>query len=81
MTGFPSILGGLGCDRGFLCHDRDFWPHVAIEILVSRQGLGLGQVWVAKRVSLCHDRVSPKGGILYRNRVPSVTTRVGTTTL
>ena len=27
------MLGGLGRDRGFLCHDRDFWPRVATEIL------------------------------------------------
>ena len=55
-----------------LCHNRNF---------VSRQGLGLGQVWVATRVSLGRDRVFPKGGILCRDRVPSVATKVGTTPL
>ena len=28
-TGFPCMLGGLGRDKGFLYHNRDFWPCVA----------------------------------------------------
>ena len=49
-TLFPGMLGGLGHDRDFsaLCGDRNS---------MSRQGLGLGQVWVAIKVFLCRDRV------------------------
>ena len=59
-TLFPGILGGLGRDRGLLYHDKDFSALFHDRNLVSRQGLGLGQAWVATRVSLCCDRVFPR---------------------
>ena len=43
-----------------LCHDKNS---------VSRQGLGMGQAWVVKRVSLCRERVFPRLGHSCRDRV------------
>ena len=56
VTLFPSMLCGLGRDRGLLCRDRDFSILCRDRNSVSRQGLGLGQVLVVTRVSLCRDK-------------------------
>ena len=67
VTSFPGMLGGLGRDINCsaLCGDRNS---------VSRQGLGLGQAWVATRVSLCRDRVFPRKDHSCRDRKPSIAT-------
>ena len=36
VTGFPSILGSLGHDRGFLCHDRVSKGGVATKCFLSQ---------------------------------------------
>ena len=66
---------GLGRDRVLLCHDRDFSALCHDKNLVLRQGLGLGQTWVATRVSLCRDRVFPRVGHSCCNRRFYVATR------
>ena len=43
MTLFLGMLGGLGRDRGLLCHDRDLSALGRYINSVLRQGLGLGQ--------------------------------------
>ena len=68
MTWFPSQLGGLDRDRGFLCRDKDFSALCRDINLVSQQGLGLGQAWVATRVSLGSDKVFPRVGHSCRDR-------------
>ena len=68
-TWFPGQQGGLGRDRGFLYRDRDFLALCHDRNSVSRQGLGMGQAWVMKRVSLCRDRVFPRLGHSCRDRV------------
>ena len=67
--GFPSILGGLGSGRGFLCRDRDFWPCVVTEILCrdriwgwdrvfgSRQSFPKAGSFLLRYKILCRDRV------------------------
>ena len=68
-TWFPGQQRGLGRDRGFLYRDRDFLALCHDRNSVSRQGLGMGQAWVVKRVSLCRDRVFPRLGHSCRDRV------------
>ena len=75
-TLFPGQLGGLGCDRGFLCHKRDFSALRCDRNSVSRQGLGLGQVCVSTRVSSCGNRVFLVVGHSYRNRRLYVETEI-----
>ena len=53
-TLFPSELGGLGRDRGFLCRDRDRSALCRDRNYVSQQGFGLSRAWVA--TELGHGR-------------------------
>ena len=68
VTLFPDMLGGLGSDRGLLCRDRDFLALCRNRNLVLGQVLGLGQAWVATKVSLCRDKVFPGVGHSCRDR-------------
>ena len=68
VTLFPGMLCGLGSDKGLLCRDRDFSIQCRDRNSVSRQGLGLSQVWVVTRVSLCRDRAFPGVGHSCRDR-------------
>ena len=73
----PRILDDLGRDRGFLYRDRDFWPHVATEILCRDRVWGLGQgALVVTRVPLCRDRVFPRLGHVVCDRRFYVATRL-----
>ena len=68
VTWFPGQLGGMGYNRGFLCHDRDFSVPCHNRNSVSQQGLGLGKFgsrqespYVATKFfprvgHSCHDR-------------------------
>ena len=52
------MLVGLGCNIGFLCHDRAFLFSVATVGFVSRQDLVLARCsWVAAMVAPCRDNV------------------------
>ena len=60
-TLFPSELGGLGRDKGFLCRNKDRSTLCRDGNFVSRQGLGLGRAWVATELGhgrrpCAHDR-------------------------
>ena len=73
-TLFPGMLGGLGHDRGLLCRYSGLSALFHDKNSVSRQGLGLGQAWVATRVSLCRNRVFPRVGYSYRDIIFYVAT-------
>ena len=63
-AGAKGMSVRLGClrDRGLLYRNIDFEPSVATGIQFRDQVWGLGQVWVATRVSLCRNRVFPRVG-------------------
>ena len=69
-TWFPGMLGSFGREKGFLYRERELFALCGERNFVSREGLGLGQgAWVAIRVFLCHDRVFPRVGHSFRDRV------------
>ena len=65
-TLFPGMLGGLGCDRGLLCHDRDFSALCCDKVwgwarFGSRQGSPYVTIEFSQGWDIC-DRNS-KGGV------------------
>ena len=74
-TWFPGQLGGLGRNKGSLCRERDFLALCRYRNSMLRSGLGLGQVWVATRVSWCRNRVFQGVGHSCRDRRLYVATR------
>ena len=71
----PSIQGGLGHDRGLLCHDIDFSTLSHDRNSVSRQGFRAGPGLGRDKGLLVSRQSFPKGGtFLLRLGSPCVTT-------